>query len=260
MTILEIRQASKTKLKGTHLKCFISCLLYFLISLLFTYISKAFNLNYETTNIVAIIIQILVTIISIPLGYGIVSNIIKLNDSETKSVTKFLDDTILNFVKILKLTLMQILRLAIPIILFIFSSLYLIGTVAAFVNSQNFLCFFKELLPIAVILFLVTLVILIYFALNYALAHFIYYNSNEKENSKKILDKSKELMKSHKLDFVKLILSFIPYLIFVAILLFIFKNTISTEYLSSISILLYAFIKPEITISKLLFKEELGDN
>ena len=215
MTISEIRTAANTKLKGTHLKCFMACLLYFLISLALTYISKSFNLNSSIANIGVIILQLILWIISIPLGYGIVSNIIKLTDSETKSVTKFLDDTILNFFKIIKLFLFQVLRLAIPIILFVISTFYLIGTASAFVNSKNFLCFFKELLPIAIIIFIIALAILIYFVLNYALVNYLYYNSKEKDNLKQILNKSKELMKSHKFEFIKLILSFIPYLIFV---------------------------------------------
>lgn len=260
MTISEIKTAANTKLKGTHLKCFFACLLYFLISLALTYISKSFNLNSYISNIIIIIIQLLLWIISIPLGYGIVSNIIKLSDSETKSVTKFIDDTILNFFKIIKLFLFKLFRLAIPLILFILSTFYLIGTASAFVNSKNFLCFFKELLPIAILLFILASINLIYFALNYALTNYLYYNLKEKNNLKQVLNKSKELMKSHKFDFIKLILSFIPYLLFVGILLFIFGKFIPDEYLTSISIIFYAFIKPYITISKLLFTEELGNN
>ena len=143
MTISEIRSITKTQLNGIALKCSISCLLYYFINLIFTYLLKF--LSFKVPNIVEIIIQVLFGIISIPLGYGLTSNIIKLSDSKTNSVTGFLDEFILNFTKYIKLVFHEIIRLIIPIILCILSFLYLLGTLTAKVNSENFLCLFKEL-------------------------------------------------------------------------------------------------------------------
>lgn len=257
MTISEIRSMTKTKLSGTALKCSISCLLYYFINLIFTYLLKFLSL--KVPNIVDIILQILFGIISIPLGYGITSNIIKLSDSKTNSVTEFLDDFVLNFVKYIKLTFHKAIRLIVPIILCILSFLYLIGTLTARVNSKNFLCFFGELLPLAIIIFILSIIVLLYYLLNYSIAQFIYYNTNKKEDSKQILDKSKELMKGNKFNFIKLFLSFIPYFIFVSIILIIAGSFLTQEYLIPIIIVLYTKIKPYITISQLLFTEELGD-
>ena len=257
MKILEIRSLEKTKLEGTALKCSISCLLYYFINLIFTYLLK--YLSLKVPQIVDIILQIIFAIISIPFGYGITSNIIKISDSKTNSVTQFLDDFILNFGKYLKLIFHEIIRLIIPIILCIISTFYLLGTFTAYINAKNFLCFSKNLLPLALIFFVVTLIVLIYFLLNYAIIQFIYFNSDKKEDSKHILDTSKEKMKGHKYDFIRLILSFIPFFLFVGIILAITGNFLTYEYMMPIIIVLYTIIKPHITVSGLLFTEEIGD-
>ena len=258
MTISEIRSMAKTKLNGTAIKCSIACLLYFFINLLFTYLIKFISL--KVPNIVNMIIEIIFVIISIPFGYGILSNIINLSDSKTNSVTGFLDDFVLNFINYTKLIFHEIIRLIIPIILCILSIFYLIGTITAYINTKSFLCFSKNLLPLAIIVFLITLIILIYFMLNYAIISFIYYNSDKKENSKQILNKSKELMKSQKIKFILLLLSFLPYLIFSTIILIICTKFIEQAYLTPLIVVLYTLIKPNITISKLIFTEELGNN
>lgn len=255
MKILEIRSLTKTKLEGTALKCSISCLLYYFINLIFTYFLRFVSL--KVPNIIDIIFQILLAIISIPLGYGITSNIIKLSDSQTNSVTKFLDDFILNFGKYIKIIFHEIIRLIVPIILCILSTLYLIGTLTAYVNSKNFLCFGMNLLPLAIIIFIATLIILVYFLLNYSIVPYIYFNCDKKNNSKYILNKSKELMKGHKFDFIRLLLSFIPYFLFVSIILIIAEIYLTYEYLVPTVIVLYTIIKPYITISQFMFTEEL---
>lgn len=257
MKVLEIRSLAKTKLEGTALKCSISCLLYYFINLICTYFIKFLSL--KVPNIVYIILQILFAIISIPLGYGIISNTIKLSDSKTNSVTNFLDDFVLNFLKYTKIILHEIVRLIVPIILCILSITYLIGTLTAYVNSKNFLCFGKDLLPLAITIFISTLIVLIYFLLNYILVPYVYFNSDKKNDSKHILDESKKLMKGHKFDFIRLLLSFIPYFLFVAIILAISGRFLTYEYLMPLVIVLYTIIKPHITISQLMFTEELEE-
>ena len=257
MKILEIRSLEKTKLEGTALKCSISCLLYYFINLIFTYLIK--YLSLKVPQIIDIILQIIFAIISIPFGYGITSNILKISDSKTNSVTKFLDDFILNFGKYLILILHVIIKLIVPIILCIISTFYLLGTFTAYVNAKNFLCFSKNLLPLAILIFIATLIILIYFLLNYVIVKFIYFNDDKKENSKHILEISKEKMKGHKFDFIRLILSFVPFFLFVIIILTIAKSFLTYEYMMPILIVLYTIIKPHIIVSGLIFTEEISE-
>ena len=66
-------------------------------------------------------------------------------------------------------------------------------------------------------------------------------------------------MKGNKFNFIKLFLSFIPYFIFVGIILIIAGNFLTQEYLVPMVIVLYTIIKPYIIVSQLLFTEELGD-
>lgn len=255
MKILEIRSLEKTKLEGRALTCSISCLLYYFITLIFTYLIKFLSL--KVPNAADIILQIIFGIISLPLGYGITSNIIKLSDSKTNSVTKFLDDFVLNFGNYIKLMMFQFIRLLIPIVLCILSILNLIGTLTAYVNKQNFLCFSQDLLPFSILLVVVTVIIFIYFLLNYAIVNYIFFKTDKKNNSKQILDDSKENMKGHKFDFIRLILSFIPYFLFVAIITLITLRFLGQEYIMPLMIVLYTIIKPHITISGLMFSEEI---
>ena len=166
----------------------------------------------------------------------------------------------MNFTKYIKLIFHEIFRLIIPIILCILSFAYLIGTFTAYANSKQFLCFYGELLPLAVIIFIVSISILVYFLLNYSIISYIYYSSDNKNNSKQILDKSKELIKGQKIKFILLLLSFLPYLIFSTIILIICTKFIEQVYLTPLVVILYTLVKPHITISKLIFTEELGDN
>ena len=257
MKVLEIRSLEKTKLDGTALKCSISCLLYYFINLIFTYLVK--YLSLKVPNVIDIILQIIFAIISIPLGYRITSNVIKLSDNKTDSVTKFLDDFILNFGKYLKLIINEIIRLIVPILLCALSIFNLLGTYTAHINKKNFLCFSKDLLPLALIFLVITFIVFIYFLLNYILVSYIYFNSDKKSNSKEILDTAKEKMKGHKLDFIRLLLTFIPYFIFIGIILTISSNFLDSSSMVPLLIILYTIIKPHIIVSGLLFTEEIGD-
>ena len=258
MTISEIRSLAKAKLSGTAVKCSIACLFYFFISLLFSYLLKFLNLKIP--NIVNIIVHCLFFIVSIPFGFGITSNIIKLTDSKTNSTIEFLDDFILNCIDYTKLIFHACIKLILPIILCILSIFYLIGTLTAYVNHKSFLCFHQGALPLAITLFITNAIILIYFILNYAIISFLYYNAEKKDDSKQILDKSKELMKGNKFNFIKLLLSFVPYLLFIIIILIILGQYLELSYLAPIVTIIQTIIKPHITISKLIFTEELGNN
>ena len=255
MKILEIRSFEKTKLTGTALKCSISCLLYYFINLIFTYLIRYLSLKVPT--IIDIILQIIFGIISIPLGYGITSAVIKISNNQTDSITNFLDDSILNFRNYLKLIIHEIIRLIIPILLCGLSLFNLLGTFTAYINRKNFLCFSQNLLPLAIIIFIITSCILLYFLLNYAIISYIFFNSDKKNNSKELLNESKEKMKGHKFDFIRLILSFTPYFIFVGLMLFITNNFLTYEFITPLAIILYTIIKPHIIISGLLFTEEI---
>jgi len=166
MTISEIKKSAKTKLIGSYIKTASASLLYFIILLVLTYLlslcSSALNNNILETFIDAIF-----AIISSILGYGLIANIINLTNSETNAITDFINLAIKNTTKYIKTLLYLLLKILAPIMFFILSGFYLIGTRAANINQVNFLYFSKNLLPLAVIIFILSFIVLIYFILKY---------------------------------------------------------------------------------------------
>lgn len=256
MTITEIKQAAKIKLSGAYAKCASTSLLYFIAVTILTYISKVAQVNLETHTIILTVIQAIFALISILLSYGLIANIIALTNNETKSITKFVDYSVTNSMKYTKVILRVLVRILIPLILFLLSIFYLIGTTIAHIKSYDFLCFHMNYLPFASILCLILLGVLIYFILKYILVAFIY-NSDSNQSAIDIVNKSKELMKGKKLNYILLILSFFGWILLTAIILSILGNFIDAIYLTPIVIAFFSLIRPYVVISELIFYENL---
>ncbi len=255
MTTKEIKQSAKAKLKKKYIKCSSTSLIYFIIIFILNYILNYINSSMQN-EIIKIIIQALFAIISISLSYSIIANIISLTDDKTKSITKFIDITILNIGKYAKIIINILINILIPLLLFIFSIFYLLGTLWAYINSYNFLCFYQNMLPLACIIICISFIILIYFLIKFIMVPYIYYNHPEIPVSD-IAKNSKKIMKGQILNYFILILSFLPWLILSSILIFILNKFVQIEYLMPIAIILYTLVKPYIVISTLIFYENL---
>lgn len=187
-----------------------------------------------------------------------IANVIRLTDAKTKSITDFINLSIINGAKYTKVLLQVLIRILIPLILIILSGFYLIGNIVAYTNQINFLCFSPNLVLTSLIIFIVNFIILIYFLLKYTIVTFIYY-SKPNTKPKEIVNKSNELMKGNKIKYLLLLLSFFNWFIIAGIILFILNKFIELEYLTSFIILFYSILKPYIIISKLNFFESLGE-
>jgi len=255
MTISEIKKSAKTKLIGSYIKTASASLLYFIILLVLTYLlslcSSALNNNILETFIDAIF-----AIISSILGYGLIANIINLTNSETNAITDFINLAIKNTTKYIKTLLYLLLKILAPIMFFILSGFYLIGTRAANINQVNFLYFSKNLLPLAVIIFILSFIVLIYFILKYIIVAYVYHQ-NKELTPKQIVQKTSELMKGNKLKYILLILSFLSWFLLAAIIIFVLNHFIPIQYITPFVILFYSMLKPYIAISTLEFYESL---
>jgi len=138
----------------------------------------------------------------------------------------------------------------------ILSGIYLIGTRAAKIKQVNFLYFSKNLLPLAVIIFILSFIVLIYFILKYIIVAYVYHQ-NKELTPKQIVQKTSELMKGNKLKYILLILSFLSWFLLAAIIIFVLNHFIPIQYITPFVILFYSMLKPYIAISTLEFYESL---
>lgn len=258
MTIQEIKKSAKLSLKGNYIRCASANLLYFLLVMVLTYILDLISLKFDNHTIILTIFQAIFGIISIVLSYGIISNTLSIIDGKTKSITKFVDIFFLNFVKYIKVFFQLLIRILIPLFIFLLCIFYLIGTLVANANQVNFLCFYADLLPLSIIITIVSFCFLLYFILKYALVSYIY-NSNKDLSSKEIVKKSSELMKKQKLNYIGLLLSFFGWILLMTIIIYILNYFIDTPWLTPFIIVFYSLLKPYIIKSESIFYENLNE-
>ena len=258
MSIKEIKDSAKINLKGNYLKCASTTLFYFIIVAVLTYLLSLIEAKLNDNTVILVIIQAIFGIISSILSYGIIANVISLACGETKSITKFLDISILNAPKYILIMLNVLIRILIPLAIVFLCFFYLFGTIVASITETNFLCFYTNLLPLAIILFIASLIILAYFLLKYVLVPFIY-KSESDLSAKEIVQKSNELMKKQKLNYIFLILSFAGWLLLTALILFVLGYFIDAVYLTPIVIIFYTLIRPYVIMSEWNFFESLNE-
>ena len=164
MTISEIKKSAKAKLIGTYIKCSMATLLYFIVVMILTYIQR-FLVSIIPNTIVNTLVEAIFAILSLLLGYGILVNIIELTDVKTNSITDFINTTLKNTTKYIKTLLTAIMKMIVPLIIFILSGFYLLGTIVAYINKIKFLCFSQTLLPLAIIIFVLTFIVLYTYSL-----------------------------------------------------------------------------------------------
>ena len=236
MKIAELKQAAKVKLNGNYIRCCSSSLLYFFIVTILTFFQSKSAQLIENTVILAIV-QAILLIINWIFSYGIIANILELVDLKTNSITDFINIALKKSAKTIKIGFLIILKILVPIILFVLSTFYLLGTFLAKTAKINFLCFYQNLIPLATCIWIITVIILIYFYLKYNLSMYIFYE-DENALEKDIVEKSKKLMKGNIFNYIKLLLSFLHWFLIGALLLLILNIFIPIKYLTPFTILL----------------------
>ena len=257
MKITNIKQAAKVKLTGNYIKCASSSLLYFIIISLLTFLQSV-SVNSIKNSILLAIVQALLLIVNWVFSYGIIANILDLIDIKTNSITDFINSTLKKGLKYIKIGLIFLLKILAPLILFLFTLFYWIGTEVAKVNKVNFLCFNQNLSLLAGLICVLSGILLIYYILRYILIAYIYYeNPDMSENE--IVEKSKTLMKGHIHQYILLLLSFLHWFLIGALILFILNIFIEGKFLTPFMVLFYSIIRPYVITSKFEFYKELDD-
>ena len=257
MKIAEIKKTAKIKLTGNYIKCCSSSLLYFLIITVITFIQSKSAQLINNTLILAFV-QAIFLIINWIFCYGIISNILELVNVKTNSITDFINISLNNYVKTTKIGFRILLKILIPLIIFIFAIFYFIGTSIANIKKINFLCFNKNLVPLSSFILIITVIALIYFIIKYALSFYIFYN-NPEMSEKDIVEKSKKLMNGNIFNYIKLLLSFLHWFLICALVLLILNTFIQIKYLTPFIIFFYSILRPYVVTSKFEFYKELED-
>ena len=257
MKISDIKKSAKLKLSGNYFRCASSSLLYFIIISLITFFQTKLA-GLTNNSIVLAFLQAISLILSWILGYGIIENIIDLTEVKTNSITDFINSTLKNTIKYTKLGFLFLIRILAPLTLFLFAIFYWIGNNIAKIHKVNFLCFNQNLVTLSLCIVLVALILLIYFILKYVLIAYIYHN-NKELSEKEILDKSKELMKKNKFNYILLLLSFFHLFLFGALILFVLNFFIEAKYLTPFMVFFYSMIKPYLIVAKSEFYKELNE-
>ena len=257
MQISEIRKDAKIKLTGNYIKCASSSLLYFIIISLLTFFQAKFA-NSIKSSVVLAFVQAIFLILGWILNYGIIANILDLVNIKTNSITDFINTTLKQGEKYLKIGFNILLKILLPLFLNLLAAFYWFGTMIANVNNINFLCFNKNLVPLASTICIISGILLLYYILKYALVAYIYHE-NPEMSEKDIVNKSKELMKGNKFKYILLLLSFLHWFLIGAIILLVLNIFIDAKYLTPFMVFFYSSIRPHIVTSKAEFYNELND-
>ena len=257
MKISEIKKDARIKLTGNYIKACSSSLLYFIMISLLTFF-QAKLANHIENSVLLSIVQAIFLLINWILGYGIIANILDLTDGKTTSITDFINSTLKNCAKYTKIGLIILLKILIPLALTLLAAFYWFGTAVAKVHQTSFLCFNKDLLPLASCIWIFTILILIYYILKHVLVAYIYHEHPDM-SEKEIVAKSKELMHSKKHLYILLLLSFLHWFLLAALIIMTLNIFIEGKYLTPFIVFFYSVIRPYIIVSKNEFYRELED-
>ena len=208
MKISELKKEAKARLAETFSIAIGINLIYTLVFWLMTYLGD------KTTGILETILAAAITIISIPLNYGVFEAMLKLFRGEKVELFDFATIGFTNFKKIFSLYIAMVIRLLIPMIL-----------IFVLVSIPQYMLTWKISLDnislIVKAISLVSWVCLIYFlykTFSFVLGIFILMD-NPDAQSQEILDASAKLMKGNKFNLVKLLISFFGWLLLAALVI-----------------------------------------
>ncbi len=211
-------------------------------------------------NLLLIIFEILVCLITIPLEYGLIVTFMKMRRLEDIKVFEFCKIGFGNFTRSLKVYFWTLLKMILPIILL---SMFLISLKFAqsliynserntFMIDPNFILIVLSLvLSLAFIFLIVGLTLFVIKTLTYIYAINISYDEPE-ITAKEAVQKSKEMMKGNKGNLFVLQISHIGWAI-LAVLPILLSNLIQNTYLIIILLILSRNIN---YLSKIIFEYE----
>ena len=250
MVISELKKDAKIKLSGVYFKVILINLVYLII----VGFLEAFG-NIINNDIISLIYQTIILIISLPFSYGLLSSMLKLSRNENVSITDFITIGLNNMKMVWKVFGRTILKVILPIILFVITAVISILAFSYYIAySSN-----PIIIIVSLILFIVSAVYYVVKLLSYILTYYILYD-NKEYSAKEIVEKSENFMHTHKWDYIFLCLSFIGWILLIYLctsLIIMFVNEVLGAIVLFIS---YLALVPYISFSMINFYEELNSS
>ena len=248
MKIKEIKEQSKLGLKGNFFKSIFITLFYTVITILVGLLINNINNSFSNTNL-KLILDILVGLINLallPFSYGVISSLINIFKGKKVDYTEFINISLLNYFKVIKIILSVLLK--------IFPYIFILAISLALAITDFNIPIINIL---TAILCLTSIIVLFIKTLNFAFVLFVNYD-NPDLSCKEILLKSKSTIKNNKCKYLLLLLSFILWFAIIVLinrlLMYFIENTNIINYINN---LLIAIITPIITVSQYIFYDDL---
>ena len=199
MVVSILRKEARENLKGKWKKAILIMIIFFLTTILLDFARDWLVLNTPY----GLFANILNIVITITLSYGLLVSYIKLKRNEKTSLLHYIYYSAIDGKKVWKNMGRLLFRTSGYITIIILFGYVIITEIISLLSGGGVrLSFFIE-----IIVFVVTTILFVMKAIYYALNTYILYD-NKTCKSKELLNESERLMKNHRWDFVKMILSF----------------------------------------------------
>lgn len=210
MKLSEVRKEAREALTGRWGKGVSIVLAFFLVEFAIGFITGLF----EEGSILSLVMAIIQTIISIPLSFGLAFTFLKLKRNEDVSAFDFWGLGMENFSRAWRIAGRTILKMIVPIIIFVLCIAAFVGTTTYYVFA---LASGTETVPVIVIvigliIYIAAIIYLLSVALLYELTSLVAYD-NKDMTALEVVNESAKLMKGNRWKIILLELSFIGWLI-----------------------------------------------
>ncbi len=207
MLASETRKLAREALTGKWGKAALIMLVYMIIVWVVTFV----------LNLIPVVGPIAQVVIEIPISFGLISTYMKLKRGEDISYTGFLTDGFNSFANSWKVTLWTIVKMLIPIIVFVIAMVILIAgsgvtLVGAAASSSSAAGAGGAIAVIGVIAMIVASIWLTIKSYSYQLVYYILFD-NPSKDAKEIVEESEKLMNGNRWRLFCLELSFIGWII-----------------------------------------------
>ena len=254
MNLKETKKDARTRLAGKWPKALIITLIYLAVTLAINYFSSYTVGLAQNIPILQLLIYLVVIAAILPLSYGVTATFLDFSKNKEVSYTDFINKGVLAFSKVWAIIFRILLKVIVPILICIvvFTVFILICTYNFGISDENIVTYQYMFATCYIVVMLVFLIKFLPYALS-----FIILADNPEYSPKEILDKSAELMKNRKLEYFTLCLSFLGWILLIAIVSIIVtmavKNTLATDIISNIGTVI---LSPYILISEIVYYEK----
>lgn len=208
MKITELKKDAIAKLSGKWGKAVGIYLVVTILSFVLTLIPSLAGAGFF-----AFILNLLISILSAIFTYGLLVSMIKLSRSEDVAIMDFVTIGLKNIVKIIKVYLLTIVKLWLPILLYLVGC-FTLGVASVLIVTGETAAL--TLLIASLVVCLIASILFIVKSLLYSLSFYLMHD-NPEATTNELLNKSAELMKGYRVKYILTEFSFLGWLLLVIV-------------------------------------------